>query len=669
MPVTHSADELIAELRAAEARYRLIAEAMPQFVWIDAPDGSAVYANQRWLDYIGMTAEENAGFGWTITVHPDDAARLDPLRKATLESGEDFEGECRYRAKDGRYRWYLFRSIAVRDESGEITSWIGTATDIDRQKRAEAQQTFFALASERLGSTLDEHITLERIAELCVPVLADWCHIQMMGDDGALRTTIIKHSDPGLHAALQRSVGHCQLLMSADLGAAAVVRTGIPELVESVPEDRLDLIVAKAADRELFAQAGLHSVICVPLRIGDDIVGTLSLISADPTRVFSVFDLNTAMELARRGSIAIAHSRLFAREHQIATTLQRALLPGALPHFSDVRFSSAYTAAVSGDEVGGDWYDAFELNPQCVAISIGDVAGHGLDAAVTMAAVRQAIRTAALEAGEPAQVLNRANAILTLDSLTPMVTAIFALYNRETRELRYAIAGHPRPILIDRDGGTRELHGAGTPLGPLYLPDMTTTHSVQLPEGASLVLFTDGLIEYDRDLDRALARLHETLARRLFVLSENPAQSIISTVLDAPQRDDIAVLVMSLNMPDETIEVALPARPQSAALARELLRRFAAHHGLDDERTFNILCAGGEAISNAIEHPRGNREGVFHLRAEHRNDAVYLEVRDHGSWRNTISVDRGRGYTIMRAIAKSCAVRRDEGGTRVALIL
>lgn len=136
------AELAVQALRESERRYRLITEAMPEFVWLDAPDGSAIYSNKRWLEYTGLSEEENEGLGWERVVHPDDKARLQSDRDRTLRSGDPYEGECRYRGKDGKYRWFLFRSIAVRDESGAITSWLGTATDIDRQKRAEAQQAF-----------------------------------------------------------------------------------------------------------------------------------------------------------------------------------------------------------------------------------------------------------------------------------------------------------------------------------------------------------------------------------------------------------------------------------------------------------------------------------------------------------------------------------------------
>ncbi len=186
----------VTQNREAERRYQTIAEAIPSFVWLDAPDGSATYANKRWLDYTGLNEEQNCGSGWQVVVHPEDAARLQAERERTLATGEAFEDECRYRGKDGKYRWFLFRSIPIRDAEGRVTSWLGTATNIDKQKRAEAQQAFFALASDVLGSTLDVHTTLERIARLAIASLGTWCQIDIPDDRGRLRVSVVAHGDP-----------------------------------------------------------------------------------------------------------------------------------------------------------------------------------------------------------------------------------------------------------------------------------------------------------------------------------------------------------------------------------------------------------------------------------------------------------------------------------------
>lgn len=536
----------VTQTRETQWRYELIAEAIPSFVWLDAPDGSAQYANKRWLEYTGLTEEQNHGHGWEIVVHPDDAARLQNERERTLQTGQAFEDECRYRGKDGKYRWFLFRSIPVRDQDGLITSWLGTATDIDKQKRAEAQQAFFALASDVLGSTLDVSTTLERIARLAIASLGTWCQIDLPDARGDLRAMVVAHQDPQKEQLLEQIAGQRIYNEDAQLGPPAVYRTLKPQLLQNVDDHAVSYVVPDKRHRELYRSVGYVSGLMVPLRIRDRVLGVMGIASDDPSRLYTEFDVTTALELGRRGAIALENAQSFAREHRVATTLQRALLPALLPQNDHVRFSSAYSAAAShqGEAVGGDWYDAFCLEGGRIAVSMGDVAGHGVDAAVTMGVVRQAIRAAALDLHGPKDVLARANRVVMLEHAHPMITALFGYYNPHARELTYSLAGHPPPVVLHADGTIETLNGSGPPMGDAFDEVLLEQRRIALPEGTTLVFFTDGLIEYGRDVLAAERRLHEVLASRAFLERENPAQAIIDAVLNAPQQDDIAVLVL-----------------------------------------------------------------------------------------------------------------------------
>ncbi len=536
----------VTQSRELERRYRLIAEAIPSFVWLDAPDGNATYANKRWLDYTGLSEEQNRGLGWEIVVHPEDAARLHAERERTLHTGEAFEDECRYRGRDGKYRWFLFRSIPIRDESGAIVSWLGTATDIDRQKRAEAQQAFFALASEVLGSTLDVSTTLERIARLAIASLGTWCQIDVPDKRGALRAAVVAHDDPQKEDLLAQLRGQRLYNSDAQIGPPAVLRTLKPQLLQQIDDEAVAYVIPNPEHRRIYGQVGYTSGMIVPLRFRDRVLGVLGIASDDPTRLYTELDLNTALELGRRGAIALENAQSFERERRVATTLQRALLPASLPQTENVQFSWAYSAAASdqGEAVGGDWYDAFPLEGGRIAVSMGDVAGHGVDAAVTMSIVRQAIRAAALELHGPKDVLARANRVMMLEHAYPMITALTGVYNPHSREFTYSLAGHPPPIVLDADGTVNVLNGSGPPLGDAFDDVLLEQRRVTLQPGTTLIFFTDGLIEYGRDVIAAEQRLHGVLASRHFLREENPAQAIIDGVLDAPQSDDIAVLVL-----------------------------------------------------------------------------------------------------------------------------
>lgn len=536
----------VTQTREALMRYEVIAEAIPSFVWLDAPDGTAQYANRRWLEYTGLSEEQNLGRGWEVVVHPDDAARLKHERERTLIAGEPFEEECRYRGKDGKYRWFLFRSIPVCDENGLITSWLGTATDIDKQKRAEAQQAFFALASDVLGSTLEVKTTLERIARLAIASLGSWCQIDLPDAQGRLRAAVVAHQDPHKEQLLEQLVGQHVYNDDANLGPPAVFKTLKPQLLQQVDDQAVSYVIPYSRDREIYHAVGYTSGLMVPLRIRDRVLGVLGIASDDASRLYTEFDVTTALELGRRGAIALENAQSFAREHRVATTLQRALLPASLPHTDTVQFASAYSAAAShlGEAVGGDWYDAFPLEGGRIAVSMGDVAGHGVDAAVTMSVVRQAIRAAALELHGPKDVLARANRVVLLEHAHPMITAAFGFYNPHTREFTYSLAGHPPPVVLHADGTVDALNGNGPPLGDVFDEVLLEQRRITLSPGTTLIFFTDGLIEYGRDVLAAERRLHDVLAARSFLEAQNPAQAIIDGVLDAQQRDDIAVLVM-----------------------------------------------------------------------------------------------------------------------------
>lgn len=532
--------------REAEWRYRMIAEAIPAFVWLDAPDGSAQYANKRWLDYTGLTEEQNAGHGWEVVVHPEDAARLRSERERTLQTGEPFEDECRYRGKDGKYRWFLFRSMPLHDENGIITSWLGTATDIDNQKRAQAQQAFFALASDVLGSTLDVNTTLERIARLAIASLGTWCQIDIPDPQGSLRVSVVAHQQPQKEELLRALTGHRIYNDDARLGPPAVLRDLRPQLLQRVDDEAVAYVIPEALNRRIYQQVGYSAGIMVPLRIRDRVLGVLGIATDDPSRLYTEFDITTALELGRRGAIALENSQQFAREHHVASTLQRALLPASLPKIAGVRFYSAYSAATAaeGEAVGGDWYDAFPLEGGRIAISMGDVAGHGVEAAVTMSVVRQAIRAAALEAHCPKEVLTHANRLVMLDHDHPMITALFGIYNTHTGELSYSLAGHPAPVVLSENRSLTPLEVSGPPLGVAFDDVLLDQHHATLTARSTIVFFTDGLVEYARDVLTAERRLHDVLRDGAFLAAANPAQAVIDAVLDAPQTDDIAVLVM-----------------------------------------------------------------------------------------------------------------------------
>lgn len=377
-----------------------------------------------------------------------------------------------------------------------------------------------------------------------------------------------------------------------------------------------------------------------------------------------------AVLAAELGAVLAARAVL-RREHRVADRLQRALLPGTLPVVAGAQFHAAYRPASDEAEIGGDWYDAFHLPDGRVALSIGDVAGHGLEAAVIMGEIRQAIRTAAVAAASPSGVLDYVNRVVTLRDSIGMVTAIFATYEPQTSQLAYAVAGHPSPLLVLADGSVYRLPCGTFPLGctdGLNSPDWTFT----LPPGSNAVFYTDGLIENDRDVcsgERRLVESLRALARERDPSSAwDPAAMLLERIFNGgSNRDDAAALFLSRVAPVQAY--LFSAVPAASSLARAIVADEIAALGIAGERRFGIFVALGEAIANAVEHAYGDdAPGLIRLQTT-RNDRFFtLTVEDFGRWRPFVRrPHRGRGIELMHAFMDGVQIRSTHESTCVAL--
>ncbi len=230
------------------------------------------------------------------------------------------------------------------------------------------------------------------------------------------------------------------------------------------------------------------------------------------------------------------------RERGIASTLQRALLPQRLPAIPGTHVDTAYLPASEGTEVGGDWYDVFRLSDRVIGTSIGDVAGHGLRAARVMASLRQSIRTAARLTSDPAQVLAVANRLLCEEEGDEFATAFFATLDVIDGKLTYAVAGHPRPIVMRSSGQTALLPGSGLMLGIDEEHQYDHFESTIVP-GDSLLLYTDGVVEVSRDYIKGVDDLVATFKTVLAERSNNVAVGVQHRLFKGmPRRDDSAMV-------------------------------------------------------------------------------------------------------------------------------
>ena len=250
----------------------------------------------------------------------------------------------------------------VLDARGEIRLVVTVIEDITDQKRAELAQRLLARGGEALSSSLNYERTLQEVADLAVPSLADWCGVSMPDRHGLIAQVAVAHSDPE-KVAFARSYSQRYPSRTSDEGGAAqVLRDGHSQLIPEIPDELLEAAVQDPEQRELLRNIGMRSAISVPMTAASGTpIGVISFINAESGRVFTEGELELCEELGRRAGIAVENARLYTERSLIAHTLQRALLPPALPEIPGFSLSALYRPAGEENWVGGDFYDAFAV--------------------------------------------------------------------------------------------------------------------------------------------------------------------------------------------------------------------------------------------------------------------------------------------------------------------
>lgn len=659
--------KLAAEQR--DAQLRSIAEAAPIVVWRARPDGAMDYFSSRWTELTGSAPESSLGWNWLAAVHPADVAETTQSWRRALKTHGPYETEYRLRdARSGGYRWQLVRGVAQSAPGGPITAWLGSCTDIDDKKRSEANLRLLIDTGTQLLSSLGVRESFEAVVGVLVPGYADWAAISTVDESGVTRIAAIRHRDKELDARARELVT-TTYGRSRGAGIAAPIRSGIPHVWPSLPADWLADV--PAATHETLASFATLSAIAVPVRIGHRVAAILTLGRAQSDRGFEERDLPAYCELARRLGIATKHAESYDNERRVASSFQQAALPAALPSNERVSFDAVYEAGHSEALVGGDWYDAFVLVDGRVVVSIGDVSGNGLAAAVTMSVVRQSIRAAARIEPDPVAILDAADRTLQGDEPDRIVTAFVGIFDPATCELAYGGAGHPPPLLRRADGSVEELTARGVPLGLRRRDRPAHSNIVALEGGALIVLYTDGLTEATRDVFEGERLLREALADETVVSSREPAHAIKRRVLRRGSSDDVAIL--TLRVP---FEACLPQRASRLWTlgAGDLNGSTAARHEFADTLRLagvDTACAElaelvfGELVTNALQHGRGRVD----VRLEWLERRPVLHVLDEGpgyryAGGQPVSElsESGRGLFLVSRLTENFNVSRRAGG-------
>ena len=357
--------------------------------------------------------------------------------------------------------------------------------------------------------------------------------------------------------------------------------------------------------------------------------------------------------------------RMYEREHSIAETLQRSLLPRRLPDIPGITAAARYLPATP-EAVGGDWYDMFSLPGGRVGLVMGDVAGRGIQVASLMGQLRNALRAYAGEGYSPSVVLSR---LATIIEPTEMATVLFMVFDPSAWKIEYANAGHPPPLVATPDGHASFLEGGSLPLGPALnqtYRDLTT----DLTPGSLLMLYTDGLVEDRRtDLNESLQRLKDAVVRSGNGDVEQLADRIVKEIRATNAgSDDTALLILRIAELDPSkFELTLPAIPASLPAIRHALRRWMADARVEVDDAYEVLVASCEACTNVIEHAYGLANGDVEVHATMDKDVIGVIVRDHGTWTPTRGVHRGRGLHMIEALMEDVEIRHTEHGTMVCM--
>lgn len=351
--------------------------------------------------------------------------------------------------------------------------------------------------------------------------------------------------------------------------------------------------------------------------------------------------------------------------------LQGALLPSNPPVVDGLRLSWSYVPATGPGSGGGDFYDAFFLDDGSLAVAIGDAAGHGLTAIVTMNTVRQAIRSALIDGARPADALRRANRVLLRSEHPGIVTALVGIVEPATLQFRYASAGHPAPLLAAADGTCTPLPGEGSGIALGVVPHhVTSENAMAIPVDGLLAFYTDGCVALDHDGIAGTQLLADALTEARTLAPNKPAPTIDRAIFGPREReDDATIITLAPEIQLAHLDVRLPAELASAALARTAVRRFLASTQLGERRSFDAVVATGEAVANAIEHAYDRRPNqTFVLRARFEGHTCTILVEDSGTWNEVEPLaTRGRGIVMMRELCDTLEIERTPTGTTVAL--
>jgi phosphoserine phosphatase RsbU/P len=476
--------------------------------------------------------------GYLAAVHPDDREYANATVQRAIESKQDMHMEHRVTRPDGSVRVIEARARSITDDSGRVVRMVGTARDITEHRSVQEQAARAEVAIEiahrlaDLQQITEAALTHLGLDELLPELLHRICHalrvenaaVFLLDEDG--ETLVLR----AVEGAGEEEVGFRIAVGGGFAGRVAAERRVI------VVNERAHEQVLSPSLRA----AAVETMVGLPLMVGGEVLGVLH-VGSRTERTFGDDEIALLELAADRAALAIEHARVFERERGTAEILQRALLPAKLPDLGAMSAAVRYVPATA--DIGGDWYDVIQLPEGRVGVVLGDVTGHGLDAAALMAQLRHSLRAYALEGLAPSSVADRLDALIHSPDLERLATLVYAVISPDLT-IQFVNAGHLPPLLVTAGGEPRFLESeSGVPIGVQAGSYVTTTISVD--PGDVLLLYTDGLIERrGESIDDGLDRLR-TFATNAPADPSELADHVLRLLMPGHGgEDDIALLAV-----------------------------------------------------------------------------------------------------------------------------
>jgi PAS domain S-box-containing protein len=646
--------------------------------------------NDRMCQMFELTEDELRGRRLSDILRGPQYDAMERYMRQVLDTGEPTQRET-YRRVPGeaRERAWSVSVSPLKDLSGQTRAvWIGVL-DITKQYWAHQRLTLLNEAGTHIGTTLDITRTAQELADIVVPQLADLAVVDLLdavfsGNElapGPLPGTVVLRR--AAHQSIFEGVPEA-VVMPGDIDvypgsspSARSLATGMTVLT-GVDDPTFPFSAGQNPARaETIRKFGIHSILTVPIRARGVTLGVAVFLRGQRPEPFEQDDVILAEELTARAALSLDNARRYTRERTTALALQRSLLPHRLPEQSAVEVASRYLPASAHAGVGGDWFDVIPLPGARVALVVGDVVGHDIQASATMGRLRAAVRTLADIDLPPGEILAR------LDDLVGRISAeadsdngndadrdvgatcVYAVYDSVSRRCVLARAGHPLPALVTPDGIVSFIDlPAGPPLGLGGLPFEST--EIELPPGSILALYTDGLIESrDHDIDLGFDRLRCALTRQEPSL-ETACDNIIKAVLPDRPADDVALLIARTHAlsDDQVATWDLPADPAVVASVRQQVSVRLTGWGLDDV-AFTTELVVSELVTNAIRYA----QSPIQLRLIHDRTLI-CEVSDGSSTaphlRQARAFDEGgRGLFLISQLTQRWGSRQTPQGKTI----